>query len=218
MKEKVVVLHGIFRTHRSMSGLVKFLEQSGYDVLNLSYPSTKHDLETLSDIIHQQINNFISSNPAKIHFVGYSMGGLLIRAYLKKYRPNTLGRVVMIGVPNKGSEVADFLKNFILYKKLYGPAGQQLITSQQSFSEVLGNIDFEVGCIAGNKSIDPISSRIIGKPNDGKVSIESALAEGAADHIIIPSSHTFFPSNRKMWAEVLAFLQKGRFSTSQSKI
>jgi poly(3-hydroxyalkanoate) synthetase len=70
-----------------MRGLAEFLEQSGYDVLNIGYPSTKHDLEKLSDIIHQQIDNFISSRPAKIHFVGYSMGGLLIRAYLKKYRP-----------------------------------------------------------------------------------------------------------------------------------
>jgi hypothetical protein len=123
----------------------------------------------------------------------------------------------MIGVPNIGSEVADFLKNFIFYKKLYGPAGQQLITSQGAFSEALGIIDFDIGCIAGNKSIDPISSRIIGKPNDGRVSIESALVEGAADHVIISSSHTFLPSNRKMWAEVLVFLQKGRFSISLSK-
>lgn len=211
MSDKIIILHGIFRTHRSMRGLAKFLEQSGYEVLNLGYPSTKHHIEKLADIIHQEIDHFISKDRGKAHFIGYSMGGLLIRAYLKKYRPENLGRVVMIGVPNKGSEVADFLKSFFLYKKLYGPAGQQLITSQQHFSDMLGVIDFELGCIAGNKSIDPISSRIIGKPNDGKVSLESALLEGAADHIIIPSNHTFFPSNRKMWEETLAFLRGGNF-------
>jgi pimeloyl-ACP methyl ester carboxylesterase len=213
MKEKIIILHGIFRTHRSMRGLANFLERSGYNVLNLRYPSTKYDIEKLADIAHPQIADFISKDQGRTHFIGHSMGGLLIRAYLKKYRPINLGRVVMIGVPNRGSEVADFLKNFYFYKKLYGPAGQQLITNQEKFAHIFCDIDFEIGVIAGNRSIDPISSKIIGKTNDGKVSLESALIEGAKDSVIISSSHTFFPSNRKMWAQALSFIKTRKFTS-----
>ncbi|GHM58930.1 MAG: hypothetical protein sL5_10220 [Candidatus Mesenet longicola] len=162
-------------------------------------------------MIHKDISQFASSVTGKVHFVGYSMGGLLIRAYFKKYKPDKLGRVVMIGTPNHGSEVADFLKNFMLYKKLYGPAGQQLITNQDGFKEIFANTDFELGIIAGNKSIDPISSKLINKPNDGKVSVDSTKLEGAKDHIVLPCNHTFFPSNKQMFKQVLSFLKFGKF-------
>jgi pimeloyl-ACP methyl ester carboxylesterase len=211
MSSGVVLLHGIFRTKRSMRKMARFIEDAGYQVLNLGYPSTKYSIENLVDIIHQEINQFSSKIDGQIHFVGYSMGGLLIRAYLKKYRPQNLGRVVMVGTPNYGSEVADKLKNLTLYKMLYGPAGQQLTTSQEAFSDIFTTDKFELGIIAGNKSIDPISSWIIGRPNDGKVSIESTKLDWAKDHIVLPLSHTFFPSSRKMWGEALSFLQKGEF-------
>jgi pimeloyl-ACP methyl ester carboxylesterase len=211
-KDGIVLLHGIFRTHRSMGRLARFLERNGFAVLNLGYPSTKYPIEMLVDIVHPRIENFTESITGQLHFVSYSMGGLLMRAYLCKYRPSHLGRVVMIGTPNKGSEVADFLKSMKLYRWLYGPAGQQLITDQAAFAHCLGKVDYELGVIAGNRPIDPISSRIIGKPNDGKVSIDSTMLEGMKDHIVIPSSHTFFPSNKATWHQVLLFFRNGEFS------
>lgn len=212
MRDGVIILHGIFRTHRSMRKLANFLEVNGFEVLNLGYPSTKHSIEAIADAIHARINAFAGSIPGKVHFVGYSMGGLVIRAYLHRYKPLNLGRVVLIGTPNQGSEVADFLQNRKLYRMLYGPAGQQLITDQSSFAHHFGAIDYEVGVIAGNRPLDLISSRIIGKENDGKVSIESTRLMGMKDHVVVPSSHTFFPSNREMLFQTLIFLQHGNFN------
>jgi hypothetical protein len=199
-----------------MRGLADFLEKSGFKILNLGYPSTKHSIETLAEVIHHDITQFASQITGQMHFVGYSMGGLLIRAYLSKYRSEKLGRVVMIGTPNKGSEVADFLQTIKLYRWLYGPAGQQLVTKQDEFLRHFGKVDYELGIIAGNRPVDPISSRIIRKPNDGKVSIESTKLDGAKEHIILPCSHTFFPSNKKMWQQALFFLKNGQFNKSAS--
>ncbi len=140
------------------------------------------------------------------------MGGLVIRAYLHRYKPQNLGRVVMIGTPNQGSEVADFLQTRKLYRMLYGPAGQQLITDQSGFMHHFGAVDYEVGVIAGNRPVDLISSRIIGKANDGKVSIDSTKLSGMKDHVIVPSSHTFFPSNPHMLMQTLEFLKQGKFT------
>lgn len=218
MADGVVILHGIFRTHRSMKGLAKFLEAQGYQVLNLGYPSTRHPIETLCEIVHPRIAEFATSLSGNVHFVGYSMGGLIIRAYLHHHHPQNLGRVVMIGPPNHGSEVADFLRHWKLYRWAYGPAGQQLITDQRAFVHLFGAVNYELGIIAGDRPIDPISSRIIGKPNDGKVSIESTKLEGMKDHITVQRSHTFFPSHRAMWKLVHDFLSGGNFKVPTNSL
>jgi len=203
MKERVILLHGIFRTKKSMAGLARFLESNNFEVLNLSYPSTRQPLEQLAETIHAQI----PQDGIKTYFIGYSMGGLLVRAYLARHRLQNLGRVVMIATPNHGSEVADLLKNFWPYKKLYGPAGQQLTTTYK----LTDTIDYELGIIAGNRTIDPLCWLLIAKPNDGKVSTESTKLDGMKAHTIITATHTFFPANRKMWQLALNFLQTGYF-------
>lgn len=195
-----------------MQKLARFLERAGYRVLNIDYPSTRYDLVALSAHIHPQIEAFLQEGDGKVHFVGYSMGGLLIRAYLHRYRPQQLGRVVMLGTPNKGSEVADFVGRWRLFRWLYGPAGQQLVTTPFLLRDIVGEIDFELGAIAGNRSLDPLGSWIIGSPNDGKVSLTSALPEEAAAGIVLPCTHTFFPANKRVWAECLNFLRFGHFS------
>ena len=207
----VILLHGIFRTDRSMRKMETFLQSHGYRVLNISYPSTKASIEQIIELIHPQINAFAQELNGPISFVGYSMGGLIIRAYLHKYRPENLFRVVMLGTPNNGCELADLFGNWRLYKKYYGPAGQQLGTAQDDFRHLFGNTDYELGVIAGNWTIDPISSLIIKGSNDGKVSVASTKLDGMTDHVVLPIAHTFFPVSRRVMAKTLAFLQNGRF-------
>lgn len=197
-----------------MAKLAGFLSGHGYRVVNVGYPSTKFSISDLIDIIRPEIDDAAKeAGEGRVHFVGYSMGGLLIRAFLRHYRPANLGRVVMVGTPNNGSQIADFLKNWPLYRKVYGPAGQQLITDQTEMTDLFGTVDYELGIIAGNRTIDPVSSLIIGVrvPNDGKVSVESTRLDGAAAHIVIPANHTFLPVNRTMRSQTLSFLKDGRF-------
>lgn len=214
--EGVVLLHGICHSAFGMRGLSKFLTRSGFKVLNLDYPSTRYSLESLVEIIHGAIKTFSASLEGPIHFVGYSMGGLLIRAYLKKYKPAHLGRVVMIGPPNHGSELADFLKDFKLYKKLFGPAGQQLITNQIQFKHIFCDTNFDVGIIAGKNSYF-FSRYFFDTPNDGQVSIESTHLDKSQDHITVCCNHLFLPIHKPAWNQVLHFLHSGHFDSSASK-
>lgn len=207
----VVILHGIFRSSRHMRKLAAYLCLQGYEVLNLDYPSTEYKLEELVEIIWQDISARLTQDKP-VHFVGYSMGGLLVRAVLSKFHPPKLGRIVLLGTPNKGSEVADFLQNNYLYRKLYGPAGQQLITDQSSIQHLFKPVDYELGIIAGSWSIDPISSFLIKGNDDGKVSIQSTKLEGMQDHIIIPTTHTWFPHNKEVQRQTAYFLQDGTFN------
>lgn len=216
MNDTVLLFHGIARTKKSMAKLAGFLSAHGYRVVNVGYPSTKFSISDLVDIIRPEIDGAAKeAGDDRVHFVGYSMGGLIVRAFLRNYRPANLGRVVMVGTPNSGSQIADFLKNWPLFRKVYGPAGQQLITDQTAMTELFGTVDYELGIIAGNRTIDPVSSLIIGLrvPNDGKVSVESTRLDGASAHIVIPANHTFLPVNKTMWSETLSFLQDGRFTS-----
>jgi pimeloyl-ACP methyl ester carboxylesterase len=211
MTDGVVLLHGIMRSRLSMRSLEKFLKKQGFKTLNIGYRSTRQSIEDITDSLQPCIVAFAQEVSGNIHFVGYSMGGLIIRAYLKKYRPERLGRVVMLGTPNKGSKMADIAKNWWFFRFFYGPAGQQLVTDQSSFSHLFGPVDYELGIVAGNCNLDPLASLIIGTPNDGKVSIESTKLEGMADHTIIGATHTFIASKRAAQAHTVDFLQTGAF-------
>lgn len=210
MKEGVVLLHGILRTKSCMQDLANFLEARNFKTLNLDYPSSRLDISALSSLINYEVTNF-SQTVTKIHFVGYSLGGLIIRAYLNHFRHNKLGRVVMLAPPNKGSEIADFLESFWLYKFLFGPAGQQLVTNQLDFKKIFGNINYELGIIAGESKFNFIANRIIGEKNDGRVSITNTMIEGMKEHVIIESRHRVIASQKKSWQLTLAFLQNGSF-------
>ena len=207
----VVLLHGIARSANSMEKLADNIKNQGYQVLNLDYPSTKHPLEVLVEQINEQVKRFNQDPNRKIHFVSHSMGGVLVRGFLNKYRPKNLGRVVMLAPPNQGSEASDFWKDNWLFNFIYGPAGKQLITDQSKLKEFLGKINYELGVIAGDFSIDPFHSFIIPGPDDGKVSIKRTKVEGMKDHVVISATHTFIMNNKDALIQTLNFLDKGEF-------
>jgi pimeloyl-ACP methyl ester carboxylesterase len=209
----VVLLHGISRTSRSFHKVQKAIEAAGFATLNLGYDSRHKPLQSLAEDIHPAIQRFVQDIEGSLHFVGHSMGGLLVRVYLARYRPPCLGRVVMLGTPNGGSEIADRLKNFTVYRAYFGPAGQQLMTERDPATEaILAPADYPVGIIAGNRSIDPLSSALLPRPNDGRVSVENTKLDGMADHVVVPASHPWLVRNGMAIDQTIAFLRHGRFS------
>jgi triacylglycerol esterase/lipase EstA (alpha/beta hydrolase family) len=186
----------------------------GYATLNLGYASRSKALRALAEEIHPAIERFAESVEGSVHFVCHSMGGLLARVYLARYRPKRLGRVVMLGTPNGGSEIADRLKNFLPYRAFFGPAGQQLGTQRDAdIDALLPRIDYPVGVIAGNRSIYPITSALLPKPHDGRVSVENTRLDGMADHIVIGASHPWLVRNAEAIAQTIAFLKGGQFTS-----
>ena len=211
-QEGVVLLHGISRTALSFRKMQLALERAGHATLNIDYPSRRATLETLAENIHPAVALFVSGLGGPVHFVGHSMGGLLTRVYIARHRPEQLGRVVMLGTPNGGSEIADRLKHISAYRAFFGPAGQQLGTQRDSaIAALFPPIDYPVGIIAGDRSIDPIASVILPKPHDGRVSVANTRLDGMADHMVIATAHPWLMRNSIAIEQTIAFLQDGRF-------
>ena len=212
MQDGVVLLHGISRTTRSFQKMQRAIEGEGYATLNLGYASRRKALEALAEDIHLAVDLFAGGVTGSVHFVCHSMGGLLARVYLARYRPARLGRVVMLGTPNGGSEIADRLKSLAAYRALFGPAGQQLVTRRDTAtSGMLPDVDYPVGIIAGNRSIYPITAALLPRPHDGRVSVANTKLDGMADHIVVPTTHPWLVRNERAIAHTIAFLKGGKF-------
>ena len=211
--ECVILLHGLARSSNSFTKMEQELESIGYHVINVDYPSRKQTIETLSNhYISKAIIECKAKKARKIHFVTHSMGGILVRHYLSLHTLDELGHIVMLSPPNQGSEVVDKLLNFPGFYALNGPAGQQLSTSNESLPNTLGPVDYPVGIITGNKSINLILSMLIPGDDDGKVSIERAKLEGMADFLVVPHTHPMIMRSDEVIKQTMNFLQKGAFA------
>ncbi len=211
-KEAVILLHGLARTDKSMTKIATVLEAEGFIVLNVDYPSREATVEDLAaKVITAALANPKLMDAERIHFVTHSMGGILVRQFLKSRHPANLGRVVMLGPPNQGSEVVDKIGDWRAFNALNGPAGQQLGTGPDSVPNKLGPVDFELGVIAGDWSINWINSLMIPGPDDGKVSVERTKVAGMKAHRIVHVTHPYLMKDDQVIRQTVHFLRHGQF-------
>ena len=211
--EKVVLLHGLGRTPRSMAKMERLLSAEGFDVANVGYPSRRHSIEELADIVRTKIMKEAEGHD-RVHLVAHSMGAIVIR-YIQREMPiPKLGRVVMLAPPNHGSEVIDRVGHMKWFRLIDGPAGPQLATAEDGFISTLGPANFELGVIAGDRSCCWILSWMIPGRDDGKVSIESARLEGMQAFKIVRVSHTFIMRKGSVIEDVAGFLRSGKFTSA----
>ncbi len=215
--EGVILLHGLCRTDRSMTKMASALESAGYAVVNVAYPSRTATVETLAEtVITGALADPTLATATKIHFVTHSLGGILVRQYLRSNDPVRLGRVVMLGPPSQGSEIVDTLGDYVLFEKIHGPSGNQLGTGTNSLPTRLGAVDFELGIIAGDRSINWINSlTMITGRDDGKVSVQRTRVAGMKDHIVIHTAHPFMMRNKQTISKTICFLRTGTFGSGE---
>jgi pimeloyl-ACP methyl ester carboxylesterase len=209
--DHLVLLHGLGRGAGSMRVLEHRFEDLGYRVLNVDYPGRFQGIAGLAEGIHEVVAPLCEADDAKVHFVTHSMGGILLRYYMKHYGCPSIGRAVMLAPPNRGTELVDVLGEGELFQWATGPAAQELGTGPGSILQQLGPVDFELGVIAGDASISPLSSAMIPGEDDGIVSVESTRVEGMKEFLVVPSTHSFIMSSETVIEQARHFIETGAF-------
>jgi len=208
----VVLLHGLWRTGLSMKAVEWGLEKAGFQVVNLSYPSLRFPVERLAVMaVEEGIRACRALGVERIDFVTHSLGGILVREYQSHSAIPGLQRVVMLGPPNQGSQLAEYVASLAFLRLFTPQAVAQLGTGEQSVPLSLGPVDFQLGIVAGTSNPWHFLPGFPAGPADGTVAVAETIVPGALDFLEMPVSHTFMMWNQAVIEQVVYFLEHGAF-------
>ncbi len=211
-KDAAVLLHGLGRTNSAVWLLAARLENAGFLVERIGYHSLTQSPDEILTEVSRKIDACCAGRRQKIHFVGHSLGGLVIRAYLQEHREEHLGRVVMVGTPNQGTELVDRFRDNWLFP-LLGPTTAALGTDNGSLPSGLSDPYYPVVVIAGVNGSGRNDHVLRGR-DDGLVPVESTKLAGMSDFIDVESGHSMMRYDKEVARQVVAFLKHGEFFSS----
>ena len=211
----VILIHGIIRSSKSFVKLKTACRQAGWLTVPFDYPSTQLTIPENAQYLDQVIRSL--EGIEEIDLIVHSMGGLVVRSWLSQQKEvdPRLKRMVMLGVPNRGANMADRFRSNLLFKVIFGPAGQQLVTETNGdFISNLPTPPFSFGVIAGGRNTLKGYNPLIRGDNDGTVGVNSTRLPGADDFILLPVIHSFMMSDPQTIDHTLRFLKTGQFRES----
>jgi len=225
MKGKAVIcLHGLGRGPASMEPMAEYLrDKGGYTVFNVTYPSTRASVAEHAKALAEILEHL--DGIEEIHFVAHSLGNVVLRHYLADAtdektgrRPDRrIGRIVMLGPPNQGAELARQFGRHWAFEVLLGDSAKELGADWNTFQKELATPAVPFGIIAGGKGQADGRNPLIHGDDDLVVGVEETKLSGASDFLVLPVLHTFMMRDEQVQACTLRFLQKGYFLTAEKR-
>jgi len=205
IKETIVLVHGLWMRGWVMAWLGWRLRRCGYQTVAFSYPSVRGTLSQNA----LRLSRFVAGLDApRIHFMGHSLGGLVLLQMLATHPDPRIGRVVLAGCPYRASYAARKLARRGLGRRLIGRSVLQWLEQPAPTS----TDKYEMGVIAGCKPLG--AGRLIGgvpQPNDGVVVVEETALPGASDQILLDVCHSGMLLSDQVAHQACAFLRHGYF-------
>lgn len=206
--QHVIYVHGLWMPGgESLLLAQRLLREFGFQVHAFPYSAGTWTMEEIT----AHLQDFVRSlDLAAVHFVGHSLGGLVIYRYFERYPEQPPGRVVFLGTPCRESRAAVQAAQSRFVGALMGPSvADELLRPRErrwSFRRPLG-------IIAGTQSVG-LGQFIVGfeEESDGTVAVSETRMPGAADHITLPVSHMGLLVSARVARETGRFLRDGRFS------
>lgn len=206
----VVLLHGFARTPRDMRFLDAHLKSSCFETYCPRLPTTLGGLLPATIKLEKELLNILPQN-RQIHFVGHSMGGLVLRLYLSRNIVQNLSHCVLIATPNRGTELASFGLRLLAPLSAATPSIRDLVPPGPAIPSPLNIPAPKFGIIGGTASNLRFSS-LLPKDNDGRVSVASLSLSNASETILLPYNHHKIHHNTECMDLLMRFLKSGTFS------
>lgn len=184
----VILLHGLWRSHRAMEPLARTLHASGFSTLNIPYPSSRRSIPELVQSLHPLIER--ESSRRQTHWLTHSLGGILARALLAQGAPPPQ-RLAMLAPPNQGSEIVDHLAHSPVLSRFLGPAGRALGTLGTPTDLPAPPSSVETMVIMGRRSSIPLFRPLLNGENDGIVTVERGKLPNCPHFHVVDADHTF---------------------------
>jgi pimeloyl-ACP methyl ester carboxylesterase len=198
----VVLTHGLWAPGVLMRPLARRLEGAGFRCHTFSYLGTAR---TLENHIERLVRFAHAIGPA--HFVGHSLGGLVVMEALARHRDLAAGRVVLLGTSARGNFAGRRLARHAVGRRMLGASvplwreRDSRWTRAESLGVIAGSRPFGLGVLLG---------RLEG-PSDGVVTVEETSIEGMSERITLPVGHSEMLVSAKVAAQTAAFLADGKF-------
>ncbi|MDR1731729.1 MAG: alpha/beta fold hydrolase [Synergistaceae bacterium] len=208
MNSVVVLVHGFFRRGGDMRYLAEALKRQGFCTFSPTLPTVFQNVRTCSEELERQLEGRFDEKRV-IHFVGHSMGGLIIRDYLSRRLVEGLGRVVLIGTPNRGTRHS----NRLLWLSFLGRVLRALPDLAEPGPDIpppLNHPTPEIGIVIGTHP-DPVRKRLLPEENDGLVPSRSVRGVTARDELTVSCCHERLHWRADVATAIAAFLETGKF-------
>jgi pimeloyl-ACP methyl ester carboxylesterase len=204
----VIMIHGLLQSSKCMSEMGSTLRCAGYTTIEFDYPSTQVSIPEAARYLDRLIESLEGFD--EINFVVHSMGGLVVRAYTMEYEDLRIKRMVMLGTPNRGAELADITQQYWIVRTAGGPSARQLGTRADGLIPKLPVPKFEFAVIAGSRGTSTGWNPLIPGDDDGTVTVASTRLSGAADFATVRALHSRLLRNEEVLTQTVNFLKDGR--------
>jgi pimeloyl-ACP methyl ester carboxylesterase len=221
----LIALHGLGRTRSSMQPLCDYLRRHADEpltVINFGYASTRESVSDHAESLRRVITHLEGAD--RIDLIAHSLGNLVIRRYFAGTgEPNSpqpdsrIGRIVMLGPPNQGAEIARRMQHVPLFKTVTGPSGQALAESWEDFESQLAIPAVPFGIIAGGRNNERGLNPLVRGDDDVIVRVEETRLPGARDFRVVPALHSFMMDDGQVRALARNFFEYGWFETEATR-
>lgn len=216
--ETVVLVHGIWMRSAIMELLAWHLRQRGYRTEQVRYEFLRRAPAENAARVLDAVRRV--KTPV-VHLVGHSLGGIVILHLLDQALEQAIelpaGKVVLIGSPVRGSEVARHVYSKRLLRPFLGRSVERGLLGDAPIRESLAGYGRPIGVITGlgKMGIGALFHRT-GEPGDGAVMEHETRLTGEECRITMPYSHTMLVLSSRCAAQVARFLSKGDFQSAQT--
>ena len=209
----VILLHGLGEGRGSMRPLADHLRRTlDATVLTFGYASPRAGIEDHAAALERVVAGLPEAD--RISFVGHSLGNIVVRRWMAGASPDDrarLHRMVMLGAPNQGSQMAREAARVWILAKLSTGAARELVLDWPRIAATLAVPPCPFGIVAGGAGDGRGYSTLLEGDDDDVVRVEETRLDGADDFVLLPVRHAFMMQDAKVQRATTAFLETGRF-------